>query len=378
MENYLNYKKEEMISLLEKLVNIDSGTYYKKGVDKLGLILKDRFEEAGLKVDIHSEEKYGNCLEIKSPENKYPDIIIIAHMDTVFEEGEAEKRPFTISGDKAYGPGVNDEKASLVSLLYAIKALKKNSTEAYKNVHIILNSDEEVGSPISTKIIKTAAENKKYAIVLECGRPFGGLVTARKGVGTYTMNIKGKSAHAGAEAKKGINAIYELSQKVNELQKLNGIEEGISVNVGKIDGGTSANTIPAHAHAKIDVRVENHKQINIIKEKITKIADKSFVDGTTTELTGGIERLPMKETEDNKRLFHIVERIGKEMGLDLKAIHTGGASDASITSNLGIPTIDGMGPVGENSHSETDEYTELATFVERTLLLAKTIEALTG
>jgi len=366
----------EMNSLLEQLVNIDSGSYHKEGVDKVGEIIREKFEEIGMYVKVHRETEFGDHLEIKFSEDSDPDIIIIAHMDTVFPIGEAEKRPYKIIGDKAYGPGVSDEKASHVSVLYALKALMANGSDAYKNVHLIFNSDEEVGSRTSKAIIKEAAEDKAFSLVVESGRPGDAIVTERKGIGRFIFDVKGKSAHAGVEPERGKSAIEELAHKIIKLQNLNDLERGLSVNVGLIQGGISSNTIAPEAQAQVDVRVKNMDQANEITSKITEIANDEKVMGTTTELSGRIGRPPMEKVDGIERLLDVIRTVGEEIGMDIQEVSTGGGSDAAYTSTEGVPTVDGMGPLGEFSHSETDEYVDLKTFPKRTALLAKTIERL--
>ncbi|WP_082091599.1 M20 family metallopeptidase [Domibacillus tundrae] len=376
MITYLKQEKENMIELLEKLVNIDSNSYDKQGVDNIGMALQREFEEIGMSVAVHREKEYGNHLSITSPHAKHPSILIIAHIDTVFPDGEAENRPFEIISGKAYGPGVNDEKASHVQVLYAMKALKEIDSFAFHNVHILFNSDEEIGSPSSKALIKEAADGKKYSLVVECGRLNEGVVTSRKGVGRFTMRVSGKSAHAGVEPEIGRSAIEEIAHKIIKLQQLNDHENGLSVNVGLIKGGTSANTVSPEAEAVIDVRVNNKQQADEVVKDIYAIAEEDTVHGTDTEVEGRIARPPMEETEESKQLLKEVKDIGKQAGLMIHGESTGGASDASFTAAEGIPTIDGMGPVGEFSHSETNEYTVVDSLIERTALLAKTIERL--
>lgn len=376
IETYLESKKQEMYELLERLVNTDSGTYNKKGVDAVGNILIEKFEEIGMDVKIHSEQKLGNHLEIKASSDSDPKILIIAHMDTVFPKGEAKKRPFQVIGHKALGPGVNDEKASHVQVLYALKALMEAGSDAYKNVHIIFNSDEEIGSPSSKPLIKQVAENKQYSIVVECARPNGGIVTERKGVGHFTLYVKGKSAHAGVEPELGRSAIEEISHKILKLQQLNNYDEGISVNVGLVKGGTSTNTIPSVARADIDVRYKHEDQASEIVRKITEISQEEHVSGTFTKLKGDMSRPPMQKTNETEQLINVIHEAAADLDMSIREVSSGGGSDASFTASEGIPTVDGMGPMGEFSHSEKEEYTDLKTFPQYTALLAKTIEKL--
>ncbi|WP_096156843.1 MULTISPECIES: M20 family metallopeptidase [Bacillus] len=375
MEKYLREKQEEMLQLIEKLVNIDSGTHFKTGVDKVGRILKKQYEQLGFVVTVKEEEKFGNNLIIKHKDAVDPKIILVAHMDTVFPEGTVAKRPFRLEGDIAYGPGVVDMKSSLVEMLYAIRGLQYENQDCYKNIQIILNSDEEVGSPKSKKLIEEEAVGKEYALIMEPARKDGSLVSSRRGGGRYKIIVKGKSAHAGIEPQKGRSAIEELAYKVIQLNGLTDYKKGISVNVGLIEGGSSVNTIPPMAVAHVDIRISEIEQAEYVEQKIKEICSMNDVSGTEITYKGAINRPPLEKNEQNEQLFDIIQGVGKEIGLQFKDTATGGGSDAAFTSATGVPTIDGLGPVGGNAHSE-NEYVEIKTLPERTLLLAKTIERL--
>ncbi|MFE7060717.1 M20 family metallopeptidase [Sutcliffiella sp. NPDC057660] len=372
---YLQQSQAEMLQLIEKLVNIDSGTYVKEGIDRVGAILKKEYEKLGFTVEVREEEKYGNNLIIQHKDAFDPKIILVAHMDTVFPLGTAAERPFRIEGDRAYGPGVVDMKSSQVELLYAIKALQQSGSESYKNMLIILNSDEEVGSPTSRPLIEEKSQGKEYALIMEPARKDGSLVSARRGGGSYTVIVKGKAAHSGIEPQKGRSAIEELAHKVIQLNALSDYEKGISVNVGLIEGGSSINTIPPIAIAHVDIRISEMHQAKYLEEKIKEICATTDVSGTQIILKGSISRPPMEKNKQTVSLLHLIEEVGKEIGLQVFDTATGGGSDASFTSATGVATVDGLGPVGGNAHSE-DEYLEIKTLPERTLLLAKTIDRL--
>ncbi|WP_417898801.1 M20 family metallopeptidase [Bacillus haimaensis] len=375
METYLQQSQAEMLQLIEKLVNIDSGTYVKEGIDRVGAILKREYEKLGFTVEVREEEKYGNNLIVQHKDAVDPKIILVAHMDTVFPLGTAAERPFRIEGDRAYGPGVVDMKSSQVELLYAIKALQQTRSESYKNMLIILNSDEEVGSPTSRPLIVEKSQGKEYALIMEPARKDGSLVSARRGGGSYTVIVKGKAAHSGIEPQKGRSAIEELAHKVIQLNALSDYEKGISVNVGLIEGGSSINTIPPIAIAHVDIRISEMHQAKYLEEKIKEICATTDVSGTQIILKGSISRPPMEKNKQTQSLLHLIEEVGKEIGLQVFDTATGGGSDASFTSATGVATVDGLGPVGGNAHSE-DEYLEIKTLPERTLLLAKTIDRL--
>jgi glutamate carboxypeptidase len=375
MKKYIEGKQEEMLQLLEQLVNIDSGSYVKKGVDQVGSILKGEYEKLGFNVQVHPQEEYGNHLTIRHPEATDPKIIIVAHMDTVFPDGTVQKRPFSQDGKRAYGPGVVDMKASQVAVLFALKALLEADESAYKNVHIVLNSDEEIGSPSGRSLIEKTAKEKKYALIVEPGRADGSVVSQRKGGGRYTMTVTGIGAHSGIEPEKGRSAIEELAHKVIKLHRLTNYEEGVSVNVGLVDGGTSANTVAPIATGQIDVRIETMEQAEVLTKQIEEVCARPDIEGTSIALTGGINRPPMEKNAQTKALLSIIQEVGRKISIEIKDTKTGGGSDASFTSAMGVSTIDGIGPVGGQVHSDK-EYLEIDTFTERTLLIAETMKRL--
>lgn len=367
--------KGEMLSLLKALVNIDSGSYYKEGVDRVGRMLTNAFKQIGFKVAIFKQERYGDHLLFTHPHAFDPKILLVAHMDTVFPVGTAAARPFQLIGTRAYGPGVIDMKGSLVACLYAIKALVGAQSPAVKQVAVLMTSDEEIGAPSGREIIEKIGVGKKAVLVMEPARKDGSLVTARRGGGRYTLNVTGRAAHSGVEPEKGRSAIEELAHKIMKLHALSDYESGISVNVGVIEGGTAVNTVADRAKAKVDIRISRLEQAEPLDRDIRRICGTPDVDGTTIELKGGITRPPMERNAQTVALFQLIQQVASTIGLELTETATGGSSDASFTSALGIPTIDGMGPVGGFPHSEK-EYLRVDTMQERTLLLAKVIERL--
>ena len=373
----MNAKKQEMLQFLEHLVNIDSGSNIKSGIDKISSLMKSKYERLGFNVEVIEEKEYGNHLIMQHRDATNPEIIILGHMDTVFPEGTAKMRPFTIEGNRAFGPGVIDMKASLVSLIYALTAMQAFGKKGYQNVRIILNSDEELGSPSSRELIMKHAVNKQYALILEAARPDGSVVTARRGGGQFKIIIEGKSAHAGLDPKKGRSAIEELAHKIIHLQELTNDTEGIHVNVGMVSGGTAANTVPAEAVAIIDVRISKINQIQMVQQQIERICATTYVHGTKTRLIGEIDRMPIEKTDRIATLLEVVKQVGNEMGVTITDTATGGSSDGSFTFACGVPTIDGLGPIGGFFHSE-EEYLELPSLIERTQLLAEIIQALSN
>lgn len=376
MEIYLRSKEHEMLELLETLVNIDSGSMNKNGIDRVGKVLQEEFEKLGFLVEVIPQEIQGNHLIFRHKNAKNPSILAVAHMDTVFKEGTAKERPFTIRDGRAYGPGVIDMKGSHVLLLYALKALHEKNDKSIENIEVLLTSDEEIGSHTSRNLIETQANGKQYALIMEPARQDGSLVTARRGAGEYSLNVKGKAAHLGVQPQAGRSAIEELAQKIIKLHMLTNHEKGISLNVGLIEGGTTINTVAPSAVAHVDVRIDKIEQAEWIEQQIKDICAIPDVEGTTIELTGGVERPPMVKNEQTIALLNVIREVGKELGIEVKDVATGGGSDASFTSAKGIATIDGLGPIGGNAHSE-DEYLEVASLTERAHLFACTVQKLT-
>ena len=376
MHSYLKEKEGEMLALLERLVNTDSGSLNKEGIDKISTLLKAEYEKIGFIVETIPQEVRGNHLVIRHNKATEPEIMAVAHMDTVFANGTAAKRPFKIVDGIAYGPGVIDMKSSQVALLYALKALNEKQLEALENVLIILNSDEEIGSSTSRELIEHHTENKKYALIMEPARKDGSLVSARRGVGMFSLYVQGKAAHSGVEPRAGHSAIEELAHKIIKLHNLTDHEKGISVNVGLIEGGNTVNTVAPTAVAYVDLRITNIEQGPWLEKQVQEICATPDVEGTSIRLEGGIERPPMVKNEQTIALLNVIKEVGNDLGINITDTATGGGSDGSYTSAKGVATIDGLGPVGGNAHSD-EEYLEVSTLVERTHLLANIIHRLT-
>ncbi|TMW69901.1 M20 family metallopeptidase [Alteribacter natronophilus] len=365
-----------MLLLLEELVNTDSGSYDREGVNRVGSIVRQAFGSLGLAAKIHDGGEYGDHIEFQHPYAEDPPIIIVAHMDTVFPKGTATERPFKVEGDWARGPGVVDMKGSHVALYYALKSLwDEGEADCLKKVKILFNSDEEVGSRSSRALIEKLAEGRRYALIMEPSRDNGTVVSARRGGGRYTLLAEGRASHAGVAPEKGRNAIEALARKIVRLHALNDYENGVSVSAGLISGGTSVNTIPAAARAELDVRVSTYEQAEEVIRKMEEICAEEEMEGTKVELSGHISRPPMMENEGTNRLVSLMKEIGSEMGVDIQAMKTGGGSDAAFTAAADVPTIDGIGPIGGNAHSD-EEFLYIPSLTERTCLLAETIRRL--
>lgn len=367
--------QDNMLGLLEDLVNIDSGSDDIEGVNEIADKLSELYQELGFEIKTYTKETVGNILVLKHKESTAPKIVILAHMDTVFKKGTAKERPFKIEGNYAYGPGVIDMKASHTLLYYTIKSLIDNGNEAYKNIEIILNSDEEIGTQVSKSIIESYSKDKQYCLTMEPARKDGSIVHSRRGSGTYIIEAFGKAAHSGINPKEGINAIEKLSGITLDLQKLPKKYSGVSINVGLIEGGTTVNTVPDYASIKVDARIDEIKQVKTVDKGIRDIASNNNINDATTKVKGNITRPPMELNKQNKDLADLIVNLAKTLNIKINAISTGGGSDASFTSAMGIPTVDGLGPVGGNQHSEL-EYLEINSLLERKELLENVIMTL--
>lgn len=377
MEAYINNHFNEALAMLEELVNTDSGSSDKPGVDRVGRMLQEKYEQIGFTAEVRESEQYGNSIVLRHTDAADPNILALAHMDTVFARGTAQERPFSVKDGVAYGPGVIDMQASQVMLFYTMKALVEKQLPGYKNIEIVLNSDEEVGTVSSRPLIEEKAKGKKHVLVMEPARKDGSIVSSRRGSGRYTLEVTGRAAHSGMNPENGINAIEELAHKIIELQALSDPENNLHMNVGLIEGGTTVNTIAPSARADVDVRISTADQGDMIDEKIKEICSTSAVPGTELTLTGGINRPPMEFTDGVKHLVEVVQTEAEALGLNVGHTTTGGGSDASFTAAMGIPTIDGLGPVGGKQHSE-DEYLEVDSLQKRTVLFANVLQRLSA
>jgi glutamate carboxypeptidase len=358
---------------LERLVNIDCGSYTPAGVDEIGRWVTAYLEGMGADVDVRPDPsgRYGaTVVGTFSGTPHGPRVLLIGHMDTVFDPGTAADRPFRIDDGVAYGPGVTDMKSGLLAGLYALRAILGEVRELpFERLTFIANPDEEIGSPTSSVHIRTAAADVDAALVLECARANGDIVSARKGILDTRIAINGRAAHAGVEPEKGRSAILEAARIVRELHALNGRWDGVTVNVGKIAGGTRPNFVAERCDLDVDVRSTTADGLREVEAAVRDIAAAREVPDTTVDLEVRVAWLPMEKLERSGRLVDHATAIAGRLGFDVKDTATGGASDANSTSGMGVPTLDGLGPIGGNDHSPA-EYLDVDSIVPRTTLLA--------
>jgi glutamate carboxypeptidase len=358
---------------LERLVNTDCGSYTPEGVDEVGRWVAGFFEGLGAQVDVRRdpEGRFGSTVVATfhgTPGG--PRVLLIGHMDTVFDPGTAAARPFRIDEGIAYGPGVTDMKSGLLAGLYAIKAiLHESGGLPFERLTFIANPDEEVGSPTSSPHIRAEASDVDACLVLECGRANGNIVSSRKGIMDTRIAIHGRAAHAGVEPEKGRSAVLEAARVIRELHALNGRWEGVTVNVGKVAGGTRPNVVAERCDLEVDLRSTTAAGLREIEAAVREVAARPEVPDTTIDVEVRTGWLPMEKLERSGRLVDHVKAIAGRLDIALDDQATGGASDANTTSGMGVPTIDGLGPVGGNDHAPT-EYLEVDSIVPRTTLLA--------
>lgn len=361
---------------LETLVNIDCGSYTPGGVNRVADVVTDALLDLGADVERRAhqpatgEHQLGD-LVIGRIDGDGPPVLLIGHMDTVFDPGTAAQRPFRTDEGRAFGPGVTDMKGGLLAGLHAIAALREEG--ARPSITFVANPDEEIGSPFSTPIIGELAPRHRATLVLECARANGDIVSARKGIADYHIEVVGRAAHAGVEPEKGRSAILEAAHQVIALHALNGQWPTVTTNVGVIGGGTRPNVVPERCELQVDLRAATADAFDAAAAEIERIAAAPRTDGVTISLRRSAGHPPMEKTEPTGRLVDLAVGLAAELGFELHDAATGGASDANTTAALGVPTLDGLGPVGGDDHS-VDEWLDLDSIVPRTTLLAGLID----
>ena len=358
---------------LERLVNIDCGSYTREGVDEVGHWTGEFLASLGATVERRPDPagRLGDTvIATFAGRVGAPRVLLIGHMDTVFDPGTAAERPFQIADGIARGPGVTDMKSGLLAGLYALKALiGELGGVPFEQLVFIANPDEEIGSPTSTPHIRAIAPGVDACLVLECARANGDIVSSRKGILDLRISVHGRAAHAGVEPEKGRSAILEAARIVRELHDLNGRWPGVTVNVGVIAGGTRPNVVAERCSLEVDVRGVARAELEEAEAEIRRIAEATVVPDTTVEFEPMARWWPMERLERSGRLLEHATTVAGSLGFSIGDAATGGASDANTTSGMGVPSLDGLGPIGGNDHSPS-EYLEVESIVPRTTLLA--------
>ena len=340
-----------MLDLLEHWVNHDSPTFDKALVDALGRQIADDFANLGAAVEIQSQPEYGNHYRVVWGEGARQ-ILLLAHFDTVWPIGEAARRPFTVRDGRASGPGINDMKGGLLIGLYALRALLETGQMPAHRLVYLLTSDEEIGSPTSRALIEAEAQRSDYTLVLEPARA-GSLVTWRKGVGRFLLEITGVSSHSGVDPEKGVSAIEEMASQILRLHAMSDLERGTTVNVGIVRGGGRVNVVAASAQAELDLRAMTVAEGRRMEQAILGLTP--TLKGTTIQVSGGLNRPPFEESAAGLALYERAQACAARLGLKLNNVGSGGGSDGNFTAALGVPTLDGLGVVGQGSHALTEQ-----------------------
>ncbi len=361
---------------LARLVNTDCGSYTLAGVDEVGRFVATFMTEHGATVEVRPDPAgtrgatvigtwAGSRATVGGPR-----ILLIGHMDTVFDPGTAAARPFAIDADGiAHGPGVTDMKSGLLAGLYALRALSAAGPLPFERLIYIANPDEEIGSPSSTPHIREIAADSDVCLVLECARANGDIVSSRKGILDARITVHGRAAHAGVEPEKGRSAILAAADLVTRLHALNGRWDGVTINVGVINGGTRPNVVAEGCSFEVDLRAVRRADLEAAETEIRSMLGALAVPDVTAELEPMARWWPMEKLERSGRLVELAEAVARQLGFEVSDAATGGASDANTTSGMGVASIDGLGPIGGMDHSPA-EYLEVASIVPRTALLA--------
>ena len=361
---------------LECLVNIDSGTTHIAGVAKVAELMAEKYRAMGWHVertDLGSAVGPG-VMATNRPGAEQFDVLLVGHLDTVFPQGTAAARPFTVDGDVARGPGVADMKSGLLSMAYALKHLDHATLDRLA-IGVVLNPDEEMSSVHSHAWIGSYAKRSTCVLVFEGARADGSLVNARKGVGIYEIEVKGVAAHAGNDHQKGRSAIIELAHWILALSPLTDYAAGTTVNVGIVKGGTVSNVVPERAYAKVDIRFWKTSEFERVEQKLLELQGATFTPDVSVQLKRCSFKPAMELSVGAEALMKVVETSAAELAEPIRWVAVGGGSDANYTSALGVPSLDGFGPIGGNYHGEK-EFLALDSVIPRIRLVQNVLRHL--
>jgi glutamate carboxypeptidase len=357
---------------LARLVNVDCGSYAREGVNEVAAWAAAFLERLGGEVTLHADPAgvLGDTVEaVFRGKTGGPRALLIGHTDTVFPDGTAAERPFRVADGIATGPGVTDMKAGLLTLLYGLEAVLAAGGLPFERLTVIANPDEEIGSPVSTPHVRRVAAESDVAFVLECARANGDVVSARKGTVDYVVTITGRAAHAGVEPEKGRSAILEAAYQVVGLHALTGRWPGVTCNVGVIEAGTRPNVVAERAVLQVDLRAVDRAGMEAATAAVQALAAAPTVPGVRVVVVERHRHQPMEKLARSERLVGHAQALAERLGFRVRDASTGGASDANTTAGMGVPTLDGLGPIGGLDHSP-DEWLDVASIVPRTTLFA--------
>ena len=360
----------QMLATLRQFVTAESPSLEKAAADRCCGVIAEEWNRHGVRVERISQKHRGDLLRLtQAPHISRPSgqLLILGHYDTVYSTGTLAKMPFRLEGGKAFGPGTFDMKAGIVQALFALQALQQAEIPLRKRLVFLWTSDEEIGSESSRKFFETEARRSDAVFVVEPSfGPRGLLKTARKGVGEAELIVHGRASHAGLAPQEGINAIHELARQLARIEGWNDFRHGVTINAGIVEGGTRTNVIPERARAVLDLRAVRVSDMRGMERRLHAL--RPFHRGARLEITGGFDRPPL-ERKMSATLFARAKSLAKQMNLSLGECTVGGGSDGNFTAALGIPTLDGLGAVGDGAHS-TREHILINTMPARAALLA--------
>jgi glutamate carboxypeptidase len=374
--SYVRGRQPAIVALIRRMVECESPSDDPASVNRFVELVADA---AGphAKVKTLAGGRFGRHLVAEIPlpgSKKSGQILALGHSDTVWPLGTIRSMPFREGNGRLWGPGVLDMKSGIAFLLFAAEALRELDLTVAPKLFLQLNSDEEVGSESSRALTEKNAARSKAVLVLEPGTGLQGkLKTARKGVGDFTVTVRGRASHAGVDFEAGASAVLELARQLGRIAAFSDVKRGITVNPGVISGGTRSNVVAAEARAEVDIRVLRLRDAPRLEKQFRAL--KPFDRRCTIEVSGGLNRPPMERSAAIVRLFRLAQRLGRDIGVELEESLTGGGSDGNFTAALGVPTLDGLGAVGEGAHA-AHESILVDRIADRTALLAKLVAAL--
>jgi glutamate carboxypeptidase len=371
---FFEERRDAMVDTIRQLVGIESPSDNKLAVDRMCVAAAEKFAALGGRAEFHRATEYGNHLQVDfEGESQQKPVLLLGHCDTVYPLGSLTKMPCRLANGRVWGPGVLDMKSGIALMLYAIEGLQAWYGRLPRPLTVLLVSDEEVGSESSRPITERLARRATAVLVAEPAYgPKGFVKTARKGVGEYTLKVTGVAAHSGLDFEKGQSAILELARQILAISKLVNLQRGVTVNVGLIRGGTRVNVIPEEATATLDVRVARMKDAALIDGQLRAL--RPVNRRCKLEVKGRVNRPPMERTAGVAALFKKAADIARDLGWKLGEAAVGGGSDGNFTAGLGIPTLDGLGGVGDGAHA-VGESIVVSELPRRAALLAGLIES---
>ncbi len=371
---WLTSRQAEMVTCARELVVRESPTHDKLACDELCSYLGVEFERAGGQVHVRREGVAGDHLEVDfgGPDYRRP-LLLLGHFDTVYEVGTLKSMPWREENGRLHGPGVFDMKSGIAQMLFALTAMREVWGGLPRPVKVLLVSDEEGGSSSSRAITEDAARQCAAVLVCEPSGPGGALKTARKGVGSFIVKVTGQAAHSGLDFERGQSAILELAHQVLAISQLTDLARGTTLNVGVIRGGTRTNVVAAEAVAEVDLRIVHTEDGIDMERAIRRLGPAN--ERCKLEIEGGINRPPLERTDQVIALFHLAQKIAGDLGFSVEEVAVGGGSDGNFTAGIGVPTLDGLGAVGEGAHAP-HESVIVAELPCRAALLAGLIEAI--